>query len=62
MLLSEEGPSPVTFMDMNMLVMLSGRERTAAEYTALLRRCGWKVEEVIPTPGLFSVIEAVNAL
>ena len=58
MLLPEEGPSPVTFMDMNMLVMLGGRERTAGEYTALLRRNGWAVEEVIPTGGMFSVIEA----
>jgi hypothetical protein len=60
MLLPEEGPSPVTFMDMNMLVMLGGRERTAAEYTALLRRNGWAVDEVIPTVGMFSVIEAVR--
>ena len=58
MLLPEEGPSPVTFMDMNMLVMLGGRERTAGEYTELLRRCGWAVEQVIPTGGMFSVIEA----
>ena len=37
-----------------------GRERTAGEYTALLRRNGWAVEEVIPTGGMFSVIEAVK--
>jgi hypothetical protein len=60
MLLPEEGPSPVTFMDMNMLVMLGGRERSAGEYTALLQRSGWKVEEVLPTGGMFSVIEAVK--
>jgi len=60
MLLPEEGPSPVTFMDMNMLVMLNGRERTAGQYAELLHRCGWKVEEVIPTSGMFSVIEAVK--
>lgn len=51
-------PSPVTLMDMNMLVMLGGRERTAGEYTALLQRCGFKVERVIPTGGMFTVIEA----
>jgi O-methyltransferase domain/Dimerisation domain len=61
MLLPDEGPSPVTFMDMNMLVMLGGRERTASEYTALLGRCGWNVERVIPTGGMFSVIEARRA-
>jgi len=53
-------PSPVTLMDMNMLVMLGGRERTAGEYTALLKRCGYEVKKVIPTGGMFSVIEAVR--
>ncbi|MGH9419469.1 MAG: methyltransferase [Thermoanaerobaculia bacterium] len=51
-------PSPITLMDMNMLVMLGGRERTAGEYSALLQRCGYNVERVIPTGGLFGVIEA----
>jgi hypothetical protein len=51
-------PSPVTLMDMNMLVMLGGRERTAGEYTALLGRCGYEVERVIPTGGMFGVVEA----
>lgn len=53
-------PSPVTLMDMNMLVMLGGRERTAGEYSALLERCGYKVQRVIPTGGMFSVIEALR--
>ena len=51
-------PSPVTLMDLNMLVMLGGRERTAGEYTGLLQRSGYAVERVIPTAGMFSVIEA----
>jgi hypothetical protein len=51
-------PSPVPLMDMNMLVMLGGRERTASEYGAMLARCGYDVERVVPTPGPFSVIEA----
>jgi hypothetical protein len=51
-------PSPVTFMDMNMLVMLGGRERTAAEYTDMLRRHGFETQRVIPTGGMFGLIEA----
>jgi hypothetical protein len=51
-------PSPVTFMDMNMLVMLGGRERTAAEYAAMLRRNGFETQRVIPTGGMFGLIEA----
>ncbi|MEA2239434.1 MAG: hypothetical protein QOC81_4158 [Thermoanaerobaculia bacterium] len=54
-------PSPVTLMDMNMLVMLGGRERTSGEYTAMLDRCGYKVERVIPTGGMFGVVEARRA-
>jgi hypothetical protein len=53
-------PSPVPFMDMNMLVMLGGRERTPKEFASLLARGGFRVDRVIPTPGLFSLIEAVK--
>jgi hypothetical protein len=52
-------PSPVAFMDLNMLVMLNGRERTAAEFTQMLGGAGFRVTQVIPTGGLFSLIEAV---
>lgn len=52
------GPSPVPLMDINMLVMVGGRERTVAEFGALLARGGYAVERVVPTPGVFSVIEA----
>lgn len=52
-------PSPVTFMDMNMLVMLGGRERTAEEYGEMLARCGFTLSRVIPTGGMFGLLEAV---
>lgn len=51
-------PSPVNFMDLNMLVMLDGRERSAEEYGAMLREAGFVTERVVATRGLFSVIEA----
>lgn len=51
-------PSPVTLMDLNMLVMLGGRERTQDEFRALLDRCGFTLERVVPTPGMFAVLEA----
>jgi hypothetical protein len=54
-------PSPVTFMDMNMLVMLNGRERNAAEYKQLLGAAGFNVTRVTPTGGMFSLIEAERA-
>jgi len=52
-------PSPVAFMDLNMLVMLGGRERSAAEMAALLATGGFRVERVMPI-GMFSLIEAVS--
>lgn len=54
-------PTPVAFMDLNMLVMLNGRERTAAELTKLLGDNGFNVARVIPTGGMFSLIEADRA-
>ena len=53
-------PSPVAFMDLNMLVMLGGRERTASEMAALLASGGFRVTKVTPI-GLFSLIEATTA-
>ena len=46
-------------MDLNMLVMTGGLERTAAEYGALLSRAGrFRLERVVPTASPFSLIEA----
>jgi hypothetical protein len=53
-------PSPVTFMDINMLVMLGGRERTSEEYGEMLRRGGFAMQRVIPTGGMFGLIEATR--
>jgi hypothetical protein len=49
------------FMDLNMLVMTGGRERTETEYRALLASAGLKLTQVIPTHTEMSVIEAVRA-
>lgn len=46
------------FSDLNMLTMVNGRERTAAEFGGLMARSGWKMTAVVPTDGgLFSVVE-----
>lgn len=54
-------PTPVAFMDLNMLVMLNGRERTAADLSKLIGDNGFRVTRVIPTGGMFSLIEAERA-
>ena len=49
------------FMDLNMLVMTGGRERTEAEYRALLDSAGLRLTRIIPTQTEMSVIEGVQA-
>jgi hypothetical protein len=45
-------------MDLVMLVMFGGRERTAAEFEALLATAGFSLERTVPSPTPFSFIEA----
>ncbi len=46
-------------LDLNMLAMTGGRERTKAEYRALLDAADYKLTRIIPTMAPQSVIEAV---
>jgi hypothetical protein len=48
-------------MDLTMLVLLTGRERTETEFAALLRAGGFSLTRVIPTTGLLSIIESQPA-
>ena len=45
--------------DVNMLVNLGGRERTEAEFSALFSAAGFKLARIIPTRGLWSLVEGV---
>jgi O-methyltransferase domain/Dimerisation domain len=49
------------FVDLNMLVMTGGRERTEAEYRTLLDAGGLKLARVVPTQTEMSIIEATRA-
>ncbi|HUF04671.1 MAG TPA: methyltransferase [Aridibacter sp.] len=53
-------PSLSGLMDLNMLAMTSGRERTASEYADLLERSGFELRQVIPTPSPMQIVEAVR--
>ena len=46
-------------LDLNMLAMTGGRERTKAEFRALLDAAEYKLTRIIPTMAPQSVIEAV---
>jgi hypothetical protein len=48
-------------MDINMLVMTGGRERTEAEYRSLLEAAGFALTRVTVTPLELAVIEGVPA-
>lgn len=52
------GPEPVKLLDLNMLVMTGGRERTEPEYRALLGRAGFRLERVAPGGGLLEAAPA----
>jgi hypothetical protein len=57
---TDNEPSPMKFIDVIMLLMTGGRERTEAEYRTLLRSNGFELIRVIPTSSLLSIIEAVK--
>ena len=53
-------PDPAKWMDLNMLTLLTGRERTEAEFGELYARAGLRLTQVIPATRL-SIIEGVAA-
>lgn len=62
MVIPDDGrPTAAQLMDLNMLVMLPGRERTQAEYTALLADAGLRLERLVETHSPFQILEAVPA-
>ena len=51
-------PTLGKWMDVHMLAMLGGRERTAAEYAGLFTRAGLQLERVVPTASSLSIVMA----
>ena len=45
--------------DLDMLANAGGQERTETEYTDLLRRAGFGLQRIIPTPTTFKILESV---
>ena len=54
----DAGPDFSKVLDVIMLAVTGGRERTPSEYEALLSRSGFNLERIIPTPSQYSIIEA----
>lgn len=53
-------PSMSKVMDLNMLAMTGGKERTAREYAELFEKTGFKLTRVIATPSPMQIVEAVR--
>ena len=48
-------------LDVNMMVMTCGRERTKSEFQVLLSRAGFRIQRVTPTLAPHSIIEAIQS-
>jgi hypothetical protein len=51
------GPHLAKALDINMLVMTGGRERTVAEHEKLLTSAGFRLGRAIPTPSPYTLVE-----
>ncbi len=54
-------PHPGKMLDIGMLVVTGGQERTEAEYDLLLSKAGFRLTRVVPTNSAVSVVEAALA-
>jgi hypothetical protein len=55
---SGNSPHVGKILDLEMMAMPGGRERTEAEFRALFARAGFELTKVVPTESPLSVIEA----
>ena len=58
---SGDTPHPGKVLDMVMLTIPGGQERTEAEYATLLGKAGFHLNRVVPTASAVSVVEALPA-
>jgi hypothetical protein len=56
-----DAPHPGKILDMVMLVLIGGQERTEAEYSRLLDKVGFRLSRVVATQSPVRVVEAVLA-
>lgn len=55
----EDGtPHPAWFVDLEMMLITGGRERTVGEYAALFNQAGLTLTQVLPTATAVSILEA----
>lgn len=58
--LEPDNPDPFPYLlDLQMLVVITGRERTVGEFRTLYEAAGLRLTRVIPTASMFSLIEGI---
>lgn len=58
---AEKGAHFGNHLDINMMVVTGGRERTPAEFARLFAESGWKLTRVVLTASPYSIVEAMAA-
>ena len=53
-----DNPDAIKFIDVTMLAITGGKERTEEEYGRLLAKAGLRLDRVLPTKAPISVLEA----
>jgi hypothetical protein len=53
-----DNPDAIKFIDVTMLAITGGKERTEEEYRRLLAKAGLRLDRVLPTKAPISVLEA----
>jgi hypothetical protein len=54
-----DAPHPGKMLDIIMLTIPGGRERTEHEYRELLEKAGFRLTRVVPTQSAVSIVEAL---
>lgn len=54
-------PHPAKLLDIQMLLIEGGKERTAEEYRRLLDAAGFRLTRIVPTPSPYSIVEATKS-
>jgi len=52
------GPHPAKLVDLWLMLLVGGRERTERQYADLLRRAGFAIDRVVQTAAAISIVEA----
>ncbi|TRY23946.1 methyltransferase [Brevibacillus sp. LEMMJ03] len=52
-------PHPSTLIDLEMMIMATGRERTEAEFRTLFRKADFELERIVPTSASVCMLEGI---